>query len=508
MAFDTNTITAKGAELLAAATAADKLILVGCDATTTYLTENQAVVIALRPSTPASNTTSVSMVGATGDHVMARAEFDAGVNTGGDVNTLYLYGHKQSAPNDDYVVYICSSQTAFHLPEVGDVISAYEALFDMIYAANNDSVETASTSVFTTLAEFNLLKERVVTTHKEGLIGVGDNQNIYGDKYFYGYLRCMDTGSFKIAEVSQNLTVKGNILAYDFSDDPDEHPGDIGASNNPFSNLYVEDVHCGLISATDNIITTQSVETGGGLHCGTEAYFNSDIYITGGIELSANVEPDTSNSGEVGTYAYPFQYCYAGGLMMYSGMIGLPVSEGNTPAQRITFGTSPNSISVIASNASINTSTTGTTTGCSFNVTFAAVKQLEITYNAGDSQYETTISTPLSVSGLLTCNGLTGNQPSYSSSTRNIKVGSIFMAMFDTGVSALYTGEEYHSDSTDPLTYTLKFAKVKGTYSGGIGGFEVDNTNDSVPDGKYVLLSDVDPTTNEAWAFVQCVSLD
>lgn len=508
MAFDTNTITAKGAELLAAATAADKLILSGCDATTTYLTENQAVIISLRPSTPASNTTSVSMVGATGDHVMARAEFDAGVNTGGDVNTLYLYGHKQSAPSDDYVVYICSSQTAFHLPEVGDVISAYEALFDMIYAANNDSVETASTSVFTTLAEFNLLKERVVTTHKEGLIGVGDNQNIYGNKNFHDDIYVDGTAQFNDVHFLEDVTVHKSIIAFD-DPDPDVHPGDIGASNNPFSNLYVEDVHCGLISATDNIITAQNIEAYGSLHCDTEGYFGSDVYITdGGLELTGNIEPHTANTSELGTYAYPFQYCYAGGLMMYSGMIGLPVSEGNTPAQRITFGTSPTSISVIASNASINTSTTGTTTGCSFNVTFAAVKQLEITYNAGNSQYETTLSTPLSVSGLLTCNGLTGNQPSYSSSTRNIKVGSIFMAIFDTGVSALYTGEEYHSDSTNPLTYTLKFAKVKGTYSGGIGGFEVDNTNDSVPDGKYVLLSDVDPTTNEAWAFVQCVSLD
>ena len=70
MAFDVNTITLKGAELLAAATAANKLIIVGCDATTTVLTEQQAQAISARPASPASNTTSVTQVGATAEHVM------------------------------------------------------------------------------------------------------------------------------------------------------------------------------------------------------------------------------------------------------------------------------------------------------------------------------------------------------------------------------------------------------------------------------------------------------
>lgn len=184
MAFDTNTLTLKGAELLASATAADRLVIVGCDATTTYLTEQQAQAISLRPSTPASNTTTVTQLGATAEHVMCRAYFRAGDNTGGDVNTLYLYGYRESAPSDIYVVYICSSQTAFHLPVVGDVIDEYQPEFDIVYTLATDSVGFATQATYNTQAEFNLLKERTVTTHKEGLPTTGEDQTIYGDKTF------------------------------------------------------------------------------------------------------------------------------------------------------------------------------------------------------------------------------------------------------------------------------------------------------------------------------------
>ena len=184
MAFDTNTLTLKGAELLASATAADRLVIVGCDATTTYLTEQQAQAISVRPSTPTSNTTTVTQLGATAEHVMCRAYFRAGDNTGGDVNTLYLYGYRESAPNDFYVVYICSSQTAFHLPVVGDVIDEYQPEFDIVYTLATDSVGFATQATYNTQAEFNLLKERTVTTHKEGLPTTGEAQTIYGNKTF------------------------------------------------------------------------------------------------------------------------------------------------------------------------------------------------------------------------------------------------------------------------------------------------------------------------------------
>ena len=186
MAFDVNTITIKGAQLLAAATAQNRLILDGCDATTTFIDQNTAVSVETRPASPFSNTTDVTIIGSTSNHVMARAHFEAGQSTGGEANTLYLYGHSSSAPSDIFVIYVCSSQETFHLPETGDVITGYEALFDMIYSAVEGSVTTASTSVFCTLAEFNVLKNRVVTTHKEDEQYSGEKQTIFGDKTFNG----------------------------------------------------------------------------------------------------------------------------------------------------------------------------------------------------------------------------------------------------------------------------------------------------------------------------------
>lgn len=192
MAFDTQTVTIKGAELLAAATAQDKLIIVGCDVTQTYMTQAQAVNISARPANPFSNTTTVTQVGSNSNHINSRVYFRAGENTGGDANTLFLYGHKQSDPTNDFVIFVASAQTPFHLPVVGDVVDEWETALDIVYTINADAVGYAEQSTYCTLSEFNLLKERTVTTHKEGEPTQGDNQTIYGDKIFNGSVTCAD----------------------------------------------------------------------------------------------------------------------------------------------------------------------------------------------------------------------------------------------------------------------------------------------------------------------------
>lgn len=186
MAFDTQTVTIKGAELLAAATAANQLIIDGCDATTGYMTQAQAVNISARPASPVSNTTDVTQLGSTAEHVNSRVYFRTGVNAGGDVNTLFLYGHSASAPNDKFVIFVASSQTPFHLPVAGDVIDEWECALDIVYTINSGAVGFATQATYCSLSEFNLLKERTVTTHKEGLATNGEDQTIYGDKYFCG----------------------------------------------------------------------------------------------------------------------------------------------------------------------------------------------------------------------------------------------------------------------------------------------------------------------------------
>ena len=190
MAFDTQTVTIKGAELLAAATAQDKLIIVGCDVTQTYMTQAQAVNISARPANPFSNTTAVTQVGSNSNHVNSRVYFRAGENTGGDANTLFLYGHKQSDPTNDFVIFVASAQTPFHLPVVGDVVDEWETALDIVYTINADAVGYAEQSTYCTLSEFNLLKERTVTTHKEGEPTQGDVQTIYGDKTFNSDVIC------------------------------------------------------------------------------------------------------------------------------------------------------------------------------------------------------------------------------------------------------------------------------------------------------------------------------
>lgn len=190
MAFDTQTVTIKGAELLAAATAQDKLIIVGCDVTQTYMTQAQAVNISARPASPFSNTTTVTQIGSNSNHINSRVYFRAGENTGGDANTLFLYGHKQSDPTNDFVIFIASAETPFHLPVAGDVVDEWETALDIVYTINADAVGYAEQSTYCTLSEFNLLKERTVTTHKEGEPTQGDIQTIYGDKTFNSDVIC------------------------------------------------------------------------------------------------------------------------------------------------------------------------------------------------------------------------------------------------------------------------------------------------------------------------------
>lgn len=202
MAFDTQTVTIKGAELLAAATAQDKLIIVGCDVTQTYMTQAQAVNISARPANPFSNTTTVTQVGSNSNHINSRVYFRAGENTGGDANTLFLYGHKQSDPTNDFVIFVASAQTPFHLPVVGDVVDEWETALDIVYTINADAVGYAEQSTYCTLSEFNLLKERTVTTHKEGEPTQGDNQTIYGDKTFNGSVTCADWFTARTGMVS------------------------------------------------------------------------------------------------------------------------------------------------------------------------------------------------------------------------------------------------------------------------------------------------------------------
>lgn len=193
MSYDVTTVTIKGAELLAAASASDKLILAGCDATQTYITKANAILVENRPASPFSNSTNVRLEGSTDSHVFMRIFFVAGQSTGGDVNSLYLYGHKESAPGTEYVIAIMSSQTAFHLPEEGDISNTYGTLLDIVFNVATGSIESVTSSVYATYSEYADLRDRAVTTHKQGEPTVGEDQSIRGKKHFIGAVETEQT---------------------------------------------------------------------------------------------------------------------------------------------------------------------------------------------------------------------------------------------------------------------------------------------------------------------------
>lgn len=211
MAFDVNTITAAGAVAIASATAGNKLVIDGCDATTDVLTKAQAVQIASRPVSPASTTTTVALAGSTDNHVYSYASFIQGAQgqPGGYVHSFFLYGHSENTPSTVVVVAVASSTEPVHLPEVGDVTNRTEVQFELTFSATDEVVTIADTSMYTTRGEFLLLKNRTVTTHAEGETTVGDNQDIYGNKRFKNGAR-FDMGCTFAGDVD----VGGNLSVY------------------------------------------------------------------------------------------------------------------------------------------------------------------------------------------------------------------------------------------------------------------------------------------------------
>lgn len=184
MAYEVQTVTLKGTELLSAASAADRLILAGCAATQTFISQEDAINVSAVPESPYSTTTKVNVEGSENNHLFIYALFVAGESTGGDCKSLYIYGHKESDPTHDYVLAVLSSNTPFHLPIVGEVSNTYGTSLDLVYSVADGAVSSIDSSAFVTRAEFNRLYERAVTTHAYATPTVGEAQDVYGLKTF------------------------------------------------------------------------------------------------------------------------------------------------------------------------------------------------------------------------------------------------------------------------------------------------------------------------------------
>lgn len=196
MAYEVQTVTLKGAELLAAASAADRLILAGCAATQTFISQADAINVSTVPADPYSTTTKVNIEGSENNHLFVYVLFVAGESTGGDCKSLYIYGHKESDPTHDYVLAVLSSNTPFHLPIVGEVSNTYGTSMDFVYAVADGAVSSIDNSAFVTRAEFDRLYDRAVTTHAYGTPTVGEAQTIYGQKTFKEKVSFAYAGNF------------------------------------------------------------------------------------------------------------------------------------------------------------------------------------------------------------------------------------------------------------------------------------------------------------------------
>lgn len=208
--FDVMTITRKGLELLAQATAANKLVIVGCDATADFTDAATAATTSARPANPLASTTEVTILSASNTSVFTRAAFIAGTSTGGgQAKSFFLYGHSANDTAHDYVICVASNNESVHIPLPGELINTYGLEFETVYSGAGDTVTVTGTANYCTLAEFNVLKERTVTTHKEGDNTAGDNQTIRGEKTFVGRIAVTDMSQNKFSAINYDAIYYG-----------------------------------------------------------------------------------------------------------------------------------------------------------------------------------------------------------------------------------------------------------------------------------------------------------
>jgi len=189
MAWAIMTVTTKGTELLASATVDNSLVLVGCVADkTVYATIDAAKAVSQVPAGYNAGTTDITILYVQNNNLFARAYFGVVDDPdNAEVNTLYLYGRLYDS-SDLFVIAVASSSTPTHLPVDGDPDNSYQVLFNFKYNVPNTAAVTASSASFCTVAEFNDLASRVVTTHIQGSETTGENQSIRGEKTFLNRL--------------------------------------------------------------------------------------------------------------------------------------------------------------------------------------------------------------------------------------------------------------------------------------------------------------------------------
>lgn len=212
--FDVSTITTSGAQLLAQATEGNRLVVSGCEANTTIYTAETAKAVTAPTGARISN--EIELVGVQDNKIIVRARFTQSETTGGNANSLVLFGRLENDPEETRTaICVVSNNAQFYLPSsTSEAVQDFECLFTIDYEIQSNVVVEQTSALECSLAEFRLLKERTVTSHKEGDPNVGDpTQNIFGEKVFQSQIGFVAKANFtSVATFNGGIAVNDEIL--------------------------------------------------------------------------------------------------------------------------------------------------------------------------------------------------------------------------------------------------------------------------------------------------------
>ena len=317
--FDVSTITTSGAQLLVQATEGNKLVMSGCEANTTIYTAETAKAVTAPTGTRISN--EIELVGVQDNKIIVRARFTQSETTGGNANSLVLFGRLENDPEDTRTaICVVSNNAQFYLPSsASEAVQDFECLFTIDYEIQSNVVVEQTSALECSLAEFRLLKERTVTSHKEGDLNVGDpTQNIFGEKVFQSQIGFVAEANFTStatfnggiavngnAQFAEDATFKGNIIL------PDKTSDGFSAGNIQIGNLKALST-CATLSQ-DGI----SFENEDMYHSSTTSYNSNGISIYGAEAPSFTVNSKELSWSEPGQSNTRFKITDNGELFLY-----------------------------------------------------------------------------------------------------------------------------------------------------------------------------------------------
>lgn len=359
--FEISTITAAGAAMLAQATEGNKVIFSGCEANSTVYTLEQAKAVAAVTGTRITD--GIEVTGVTDARILVRATFEPSSATGGEANSLILFGRLSSQDESTRTpICVVSNSTPFYLPEYNQAaVSAFDCLFTVQYNISSPVVVEQTSALECSLAEFRQLKERVVTTHKSGEETSGDDQDVYGVKSFWSGIKfkeygfddqtaSADANGFKIentemnfgfeASYGQDIVINSNSSVSTHFKVKDETLAFGKYSNygaNPFFSLdYSGDsgtVFMGIAPNDDGSYPVSIVKgsLSDGVYLAADYAKLKKLSVSGkvsGTLYTADILPDENNNRTIGTNAMRWNSLYvtnidASGPVGFSGTLTL-----------------------------------------------------------------------------------------------------------------------------------------------------------------------------------------